>query len=71
MGLLLIFENMTFLLMLIKNPLGDSKENYGGKEEPAMIILGIGEFLRGVRLEIPNDLFSDHIRTMSFGLTLL
>lgn len=61
---------MTFLLMLIKNPLGDSKENHGGKAESEMIILGIGECLRGVRLERTNDFILDHIRTTSFGLTL-
>lgn len=67
MGLLLTFENMTFLLMVMKNPLGDIKENDGEKAESGRIVLIIGEFRKGVELGSTNDLFLDHIRTMNIG----
>lgn len=52
---------MTFLLMVMKNPLGDIKENDGEKAESGRIVLIIGEFRKGVELGSTNDpLFRSH-----------
>lgn len=58
---------MTFLLMVMKNPLGDIKENDGGKAESERIVLRVGGFQKGAELGRTNDLFLDHIRTMNSG----